>query len=99
MLLGTTRVAFADLFVVAKTRDRRSVPDGFVGIVRGHALESKFRIEAGAVGAVTVSPPQAITRQSQQFTAAAADLSGNPISCPAFEWSSSDETVATVTDW
>jgi probable HAF family extracellular repeat protein len=46
--IGALELGFADLKVVASSKDLKSVGSGFVGVVKGSPLLIKFRIEDGA---------------------------------------------------
>jgi|GEM_PF-4659368 len=59
--IGALELGFADVKVVATSKDLKSVGSGFVGLVKGSPLLIKFRIEDGAAellpatgGAVTI---------------------------------------------
>ena len=61
--IGALDLGFADLKVVASSKELKSVGSGFVGLVRGSPLLIKFRVEEGAAellpatgGAVTIGP-------------------------------------------
>jgi hypothetical protein len=92
------RLGFADLWVVSKTKQLKSTPAGFVGLVRGSPLQIKFRIQTTAIGVVTVSPNPATVGvgQTQSFTASAVDLHNGSVSGPSFTWGSDNVAVATV---
>jgi len=48
--IGALELGYADLKVVASSRDLKSVGSGFVGLVKGSPLLIKFRVENGAAG-------------------------------------------------
>ena len=59
--IGALELGFADVKIVASSKDLKSVGSGFVGVVKGSPLLIKFRIEDGAAellpatgGAVTI---------------------------------------------
>jgi alpha-tubulin suppressor-like RCC1 family protein len=98
VLLRGAELGYVD---VTLTRDKgaRSNTDG-ARINPGATLPIKFRIEEGALrvpGVVRIEPaPSTIEADSAaQLTASVLDLVGDPLAA-AVDWSSSDETVATV---
>jgi alpha-tubulin suppressor-like RCC1 family protein len=98
VFVGSVLLGFADVDVVSSSKELKSVPAGFVGLIKDNSLQINFRIEAGIVGQVTVSPSTATIEpgETQQFTATLTDLHGNPLSGPPITWASDNTGVATV---
>ena len=98
VLVGSVLLGFADVDVVASTKELKTVRTDFVGLVKDAALQINFRIEAGIVGQVTVSPSIATIepRARQQLTATLTDLHGNSLSGPPITWASDNSGVAMV---
>jgi alpha-tubulin suppressor-like RCC1 family protein len=98
VLVGSVLLGFADVDVVANSKELKTVRTDFVGLVKDASLQINFRIEAGIVGQVTVSPSTATIepRARQQFTATLTDLHGNPLSGPPIAWASDLIGAATV---
>jgi VCBS repeat len=97
--VGDVALGYVDLDVVANARDRHTVDDSqYAGVVKGSPFQIGFRIERGIAGAVVVTPPAANVAigGTQQFTATVTDLHGNAVPGASVSWSSSDNTVATV---
>jgi hypothetical protein len=93
--VGEVVLGHADMAVV------RSAKGGVMGqslLVAGQTLPIRFRVEAGIVAKLEVSPEAATidVGDEQVFVATWRDLHGNVTSGPAVSWSSSDEGVATV---
>jgi hypothetical protein len=98
VMVGTLELGALDLDVVTAPQELKGVPAGMVGLVNGHPLPIKFRIETGIVGEAFVTPSTAtvVEGQSQQFSVAFRDLHGSILPGPPFTWVSSDITIATV---
>ncbi|HET9984443.1 MAG TPA: Ig-like domain-containing protein [Longimicrobiales bacterium] len=98
--VGSLQLGYLDLAVVSKGGEVKSVPSGFVGVVQGHPISLKFRIETGIAPTLTIAPGSALVGigVTSALTAAMTDLHGNtiPISDPV-TWSSSSPAV-TVSD-
>lgn len=93
---GGALLGFADIAVVARGSDLKSVPDGFVGIVRRSALSIRFRVEMAVVGRVAVSPDAArlIGGSFEDFTATVFDLHDNPMPGVTVDWSVNPASLA-----
>lgn len=96
--VGAIRVGFADLWVVASSKDLQSVTPGYVGVVAGSPLAIAFRIETRTIGTVALSPASSsiLFPETQGYTAEVRDLHGNLVPNPSIAWSSLRTTVATV---
>jgi hypothetical protein len=98
VFVGDVLLGFADVDVVANSKELKNVPTGFVGLVRNSPQLIKFRIEEGIVGQLTVTPSTATIQpgETQQFTATITDLHGNPLPGSPITWASDNTGVATV---
>jgi hypothetical protein len=98
VLVGQVLLGFADVDIAKHGSEFKNLNTGeLIGLVDGRTLPIKFRIEAGIVGSITVSPSTADIEvgETQQFQATVLDLHGNPSGEPV-TWSSSKVSVATV---
>ena len=96
--VGSFLLGFADVDVVATGKELKNVDtQEYIPLQDDRTLPIKFRIETGIAGQVIVSPDSASIPAggTQQFTAAATDLHGNPLAC-AVTWSSGNTAAATV---
>jgi hypothetical protein len=95
----STVLGFADVRISSPGRGAQSgASDDALGLVNGRTLPITFRIEKGGIARLEVSPTESIidVGGSQQIAAFVYDLSGDPVTDASIEWSSSDESVATV---
>ena len=97
---GSVRLGYADAKIVATAKELKTVPSGYVGVLAGKTLNIKFRIETGIVVAVSVSPSATTLKveETQQFTASVTDLHGNTTEGIDAAWTSSDTSVASITE-
>jgi N-acetylneuraminic acid mutarotase len=97
--IANTSVGHADVDVVSSGREIKNVATGeFVPLLNGRTLPIKFRIEAGIVVSLSVSPSsaQVATGETIVFTAGLSDPYGSPVTGRAVNWSSANTSVATV---
>jgi murein DD-endopeptidase MepM/ murein hydrolase activator NlpD len=99
---GDVQLGAADL-VVADSRQALKGISGGVGVVRGSPLVIKFRIETTAeqpppVASVEVTPATSsvLAGATVQLTAVTEDANGQVLAGRSVSWSSSDESIATV---
>jgi hypothetical protein len=81
VLVGARLLGYADLQVVGTREDLKSVPEGFIGLVRDDPFPVRFRIEHGLLGAITVTPAEAELEPGErlQLVAQFRDLHGQPL--------------------
>jgi hypothetical protein len=98
VFVGAVRLGFADVDPVASGKELKNVDtQQYIPLLDGRTLPVKFRVEKGIVGALDVEPDSATvpTGGTQQFTATATDLHGDPVAATVV-WSSSDTLVARI---
>jgi hypothetical protein len=98
VLVGSLLLGYADISVVATSKELKDIPAGYLGLALGKPLVIKFRIETNVVAQVDVAPSTAsvLVGATQPFTATLWDLHGNLLTGPTVTWSSMDPSVATV---
>jgi hypothetical protein len=96
--IGSRKMGFADIRVVAKQKDVHTVPTGFVGVAKGNSLTLAFRLEFGIVASINVTPanPAIDSGKTVQLSAAAVDFHGQIIPNVVFTWSSAPVSIASV---
>src|SRR5688572_11683896 len=92
------KMGFADIRVVASAKDMKSVPAGFVGVLKSKSLTLAFRLELGIVASIDVAPrnPAIDSGTTVQLTATARDFHNNVIPNAYVTWGSAPASVATV---
>ena len=96
--IATRKLGFADIRVVAKQKDLKSVPAGFAGVVKGNSLTLSFRLELGIVASVDLTPRNSAidSGATVQLSATARDFHDQVIPNAVFTWSSAPASIATV---
>jgi len=96
--LGNRKMGFADIRVVAKQPDLKTVPVGFVGVVKKNALTLAFRLEFGIVASLSVAPanPAIDSGATVQLSAAAVDFHSQIIPNAVVTWTSAPASIASV---
>lgn len=96
--IGSRKMGFADIRVVAKQKDVHNVPTGFVGVAKGSNLTLPFRLEFGIVASINVAPPNPAidSGTTVQLSAAAIDFHSQIIQNAVFTWSSAPASIASV---
>jgi hypothetical protein len=96
--IANRKMGFADVRVVAKQRDMRDVPTGFVGVVRGNTLTLAFRLEFGIVASINIAPlnPAIDSGTTVQLSATAVDFHSQVIPNTVFTWTSGSPSIASV---
>jgi hypothetical protein len=96
--IGSRKMGFADIRVVAKQKDVHSVPTGFVGVAKGNNLTLAFRLEFGIVASINIAPPDPAidSGATVQLSAAAVDFHSQIIQNAVFTWSSAPASIASV---
>ena len=96
--IGTRKMGFADIRVVAKQPDLKSVPTGFVGVVKKNSVTLAFRLEFGIVASMSIGPsnPAIDSGTTVQLSAAAIDFHNQPITNAAISWTSAPASIAAV---
>ena len=91
-------MGFADIRVVGNAKDLRSVPAGFVGVVKSKSLTLAFRLEYGIVASVAITPrnPAIDSGATVQLSATATDFHNKVIPDAAFTWTSGNASIVTV---
>src|SRR5206468_3085663 len=84
--------------VVAKQKDVKSVPTGFVGVAKGSSLTLAFRLEFGIVASINIAPPDPAidSGATVQLSAAAIDFHSQVIQNATVTWSSAPASIASV---
>ncbi|HEX6747653.1 MAG TPA: Ig-like domain-containing protein [Longimicrobium sp.] len=98
VLAGGTELGHADVDLVRTAKEVKNVNNSYVAVVYGRTLRIRFRIEAGIVNSVKVSPAvtQTTVGSTKQFFASVYDLHDELLSGEPIVWSSSDRTIASV---
>jgi hypothetical protein len=96
--IGSRKLGFADIRVVAKQKQVHSVPTGFVGVAKGSSLTLAFRLEFGIVASINIAPPNAAVDSGAtvQLSAAAIDFHSQIIQNAVVAWSSAPASIASV---
>lgn len=96
--IGSRKMGFADIRVVAKQPDMKSVPAGFVGVVKKNALTLAFRLEFGIVASINIAPrnPAIDSGATVQLSASAVDFHSEVIPNAVFAWSSAPVSITSV---
>jgi hypothetical protein len=96
--IGSRKMGFADIRVVAKQKDVHSVPTGFVGVAKGSHLTLAFRLEFGIVASINIAPPNPAidSGTTVQLSASAVDFHSQVIQNAVFTWSSAPASIASV---
>ncbi len=96
--LGTRKMGFADIRVVAKQPDLKTVPVGFVGVVKKNSLTLAFRLEFGIVASLGIAPanPAIDSGATVQLSAAAVDFHSQIIPNAVVTWTSAPTSIASV---
>jgi hypothetical protein len=96
--IGIRKMGFADIRVVAKQKDLKSIPSGFVGVLKGSPLSLAFRLETGIVASMSIAPrnPAIDSGTTTQLSVTALDFHGQPIPNVVVTWNSSPATIASV---
>jgi hypothetical protein len=96
--IGSRKMGFADIRVVAKQKDVHTVPTGFVGVAQGNSLTLAFRLEFGIVASINIAPsnPAIDSGTTVQLSATAVDFHSQIIQNAAVTWSSAAASIASV---
>jgi len=96
--IGTRKMGFADIRVVAKQPDLKTVPSGFVGVVKKNTLTLAFRLEFGIVASIGLAPGNSAidSGATLQLSATVLDFHGQPIANPVIAWTSAPTSIASV---
>ena len=96
--IGNRKMGFADIRVVAKQPDLKSVPSGFVGVVKKNSLTLAFRLEFGIVASLTLAPGNTAidSGATLQLTATAVDFHSQPIPNAVVTWTSAPASIVGV---
>jgi hypothetical protein len=96
--ISNRKMGFADIRVVAKQPDMKSIPAGFVGVVKKNSVTLPFRLEFGIVASITLTPGNTAidSGTTLQLTATAVDFHSQAISSAVMTWSSAPASVASV---
>src|SRR6185295_8192153 len=96
--IGSRKMGFADIRVVAKQPDLKTVPAGFVGVVKKNSLTLAFRLEFGIVASLSVAPanPAIDSGATVQLSAAAVDFHSQIIPNAVVTWTSAPTSIASV---
>jgi hypothetical protein len=96
--LGSRTMGFADIRVVLNAKDLKTVPAGYVGVLKSKSLTLAFRLELGIVASVGVAPrnPAIDSGSTVQLSATVVDFHNQVIPNAAVTWASAPASVATV---
>lgn len=96
--IGNRKMGFADIRVVAKQPDLKTVPSGFVGVVKKNTLALAFRLEFGIVASVALAPGNSAidSGATLQLSATVLDFHSQPIANAVVAWTSAPTSIASV---
>jgi hypothetical protein len=96
--IAARKMGFADIRVVAKQPDMKSVPAGFVGVVKKNSVALAFRLEFGIVASISIAPrnPAIDSGATVQLSAIAVDFHNQTIPNTTLTWASAPGSVASV---
>ena len=96
--IGGREMGFADIRVVSSAKDLKSVPAGFVGVLKSKSLTLAFRLEFGIVAGIDVTPrnPTIDVGSAVQLAATVRDFHNQVIPGAAVTWSSAPASIVTV---
>ena len=92
------KMGFADIRVVSSAKDLKTVPTGFVGVLKSKTLTLAFRLESGIVAGIDITPrnPAIDVGSAVQLTATVRDFHDQVIPGAAVTWSSAPASIVTV---
>jgi len=92
------KMGFADIRVVLNAKDLKSVPAGFVGVLKSKSLTLAFRLELGIVAAIDVTPrnPTVDSAKTVQLAATIRDFHNQVIPNAVVTWTSAPASIAAV---
>jgi len=96
--IASRKMGFADIRVVAKQPDLKSVPSGFVGVVKKNTLTLAFRLEFGIVASMSLAPGNTAidSGTTVQLTATVMDFHNQAIPNAVVAWASAPASIASV---